>query len=168
MSDVTGRQKDLLAAALGLTKPAPDPQKLTAELQARDAALRQQTIENSVLRTASRYGANGAALADSKAFMDKVAALDPASAGFDDDLGMAIRSAVEAAPRFRAGEATAPHEARTTTQPTRSVGAQNGGGTAPRQWTIEDVKRSTPAQCAEALEAGLLLDLGAAPTKRRR
>jgi hypothetical protein len=38
----------------------------------------------------------------------------------------------------------------------------------PRQWTETDVDRATAAQVEAAMEAGLLVDLGFPPAKRRR
>jgi hypothetical protein len=175
MSDVfplTEQQREKLAVTLGLKQPVPDPQKLTAELQARDAALREQAIENAVLRNAGRYGGNGTALADSNAFMATVARLDPSAGSFGDDLGDAIKAAVESGSRFRAPGAIPLNEARTTAPPGRSVGEQGGGANGPRQWTVEDVDRLPHTregrqQLSDAIEAGLLVDLGVGPSRRR-
>ena len=38
----------------------------------------------------------------------------------------------------------------------------------PRQWTLADVEKSSPAELAEAMNAGLLSDLGYAPPRRKR
>jgi hypothetical protein len=37
-----------------------------------------------------------------------------------------------------------------------------------RQWSLDDVDRSTPAECAAAMKAGLLRDLGCSPHRPRR
>ena len=117
----------------------PDPRRLTTErdralaaVAQRDATIRDQQIEAAVLRNASRYGGNGAALADSASFMANVGKLDPASDSFADDLGDAIRGAVESGPRLGAGIPTA--------TPGRSGADYNATPAANRQWTVEDVR----------------------------
>ena len=155
MSDVD----DALAVALGVKQAPPDPRQLTAErdqalaaVAQRDAAIREHQLEAAVLRHAGRHGGNGAQLADSKTFMAKVAGLDPASDSFGDDLGDAIRGAVDSSPRFRAAGPAAPAA--------RPAGDREDTAAETRQWTIADVDAATPAQVAAALEAGLLADLG--------
>jgi hypothetical protein len=124
--------------------------------------------ENAVLRNAAQYGANGAALADSRAFMANVAKLDPASGSFGDDLGDAIKAAVESGPRFRAATTSVPNEPRTTAPPARSGADHSGAPAGKRQWTDADVDAATPAEVGAAIEAGLLRNLGFPPSKRRR
>jgi hypothetical protein len=170
------KQNDALAIALGFKQPPLDPRQVAAErekaaaaIAQRDAALREQAAENAVLRHAGRYGGNGTALADSKTFMSRVAKLDPSSATFTEDLGAEIRAAVESGPRFRTGDGRPANGSRTTAPPMGPGGASAGA----RQWTLDDVNRlprnrKGAAQLQEAIDAGLLQDLGHGPAKNRR
>lgn len=106
-----------LAKALGLqVDETPDPEKLAADLkQAREeiqsrvtqaqARERELTIELQLMRQAAKHGANPELLADSRTFMAKVAKLDPASDSFGDDLGDAIKAAVESNPAYKLAQA---------------------------------------------------------------
>jgi hypothetical protein len=159
-------QWDALQQALGLK---PDPQKLAAELgQARsaladrEARLREQAVENAVLRSAARYGASAAQLTDSKTFMDQVSRLDPSSVDFEDDLAAAIKGAAES-PRFRAPSAA---------QAGNGHPAAAGTTAGSRQWTEADVaalprNREGARRLQEAIDAGLLADLGHPPFRHR-
>ena len=100
---------------------------------------------------AARAGLDGDLLLDSRAFHDRVAALDPDEPGFRARVREMVASA--------AGTARAPAP--------DAAPAQDATA-APRQWTIEDVNRSTPAETTEAINAGLLRDLGYSPPRRRR
>ena len=109
------------------------------------AAFRQET---------ARLGVDGDTLLDSRSLFDQVTALDPDEPGF---AGRVREIAGEAAGR--------PGGAR----PAASPQQQNQ---APRQWTIEDVQRLPKTreggkQLEDAIEAGLLTDLGYSPTRRR-
>jgi hypothetical protein len=190
------KQMDALAIALGLKSgdEPPDPVKLAAELKAaqekaaaeisqRDAAIRTSQVELAVLRNAGRHGGNGDALLDSRSFMAKVNGLDPSADDFADQLGDAIKAAVESSPQYKA----------TAAPPAGGNGDGNGGGQKPpatparsggehttpggnRQWTIEDVRAvrtandpSTAAKLIdEAVNSGFLSELGYQPSKNRR
>lgn len=178
------KQMDALAIALGLKSgdEPPDPAKLAEELRAartqaeadiaqRDTSIRQSQVELAVLRNAGRYGGNGDALLDSRSFMGKVSGLDPAADSFGDDLAEAIKAAVEAGPRYKAAGNGA--------KPAPAVARSGGEHTTPggnRQWTVEDVRAvktaNDPVRAArlieEAVNNGLLVDLGYSPSKNRR
>ena len=103
-----------------------------------------------VRQEAARLGVDGDVLLDSKRLYDQVAALDPDEPGF---AGRVREMVGSAAGRVGGRPAAETHQDRRE---------------EPRQWTEADVDRATPAEVAEAQEAGLLIDLGYAPIKRRR
>ena len=164
-----------VARALGVKQDPPDPRQIAAQRDSalaavvqRDATIREQRLEAAVLRHAGRHGGNGAALADSASFMARVSKLDPESDSFADDLGDAIRDAAQSGPRFRAGTSTAQAAA----PPGRSGADYNATPAANRQWTLDDVNRLPNTaeggrKLDEAIEAGLLRDLGVGPSRRR-
>ncbi|WP_052432815.1 hypothetical protein [Streptacidiphilus carbonis] len=168
-----------LAVALGLAadEQPPDPAKLAADLQAaqeqartdlaqRDTAMRAQQVELAVLRNAAKHGGNGDALLDSRTFMTAVQGLDPASDDFAERLGEAIKTAVEGGTQFKApaAEPAAPKQPAVA----RSGGEFNGSPGGNRQWTLDDVTRASADEVVTAQNAGLLIDLGYAPQKKRR
>jgi len=153
---------------------------------------RELTVELQLLRQASRHGANPELLADSRSFMATLAGLDPSSEDFASDLGDAIKKAVEANPAYKitapggpaadgqnagggggAGSGSDGKKAagsKTTAPPARS-GSDSGHQAAPggnRQWTDEDVEKASPAELADAVDAGLLTGMGYHPRKKRR
>ena len=200
------RNKDL-AKALGLVgDEPPDPAQLGRDLEAARKATqdainasnsreRALVVENALLKQARRHGADPELLADSRSFMSTLGSLDPSSEDFGDDLGDAIKTAVERTPSFKvAAPATAGNGqdgggagdgagsgdsgngqrngrtgARTTAPPARSGTGEghNGAAAGNRQWTREDVGRASPAEVKEALDAGLLTGLGMNPKKKR-
>lgn len=89
---------------------------------------------------ASRIGADPEALLDSSDFYDKATALDPDARDYHSQVRALVTSAAPPPPEPE--------------------------GT--RQWTLDDVDRSTPAECAAAMKAGLLRDLGYSPHRPRR
>lgn len=94
-----------IGKALGLVsddEPA-DPAKLTEQLTAQTAAAKQAQIELAVYRASVETKADPAALLDSRAFLEKVATLDPADTTA---LATAITEAVTANPRLGAAPAT--------------------------------------------------------------
>jgi hypothetical protein len=176
----------------------PDPEKLAADLKAAQAQVqdattkaqareRELTIELQLMRQAAKHGANPELLADSKAFAAKVAKLDPTSDSFAEDLGDAIKAAVADNPAYKLTPPAAPaggtsgsggdgktaNGAKTTAPPARSGGEHNGAAGGNRQWTMADVDalpktREGGEALQEAIEAGLLQDLGYAPPRTRR
>jgi hypothetical protein len=121
--------------------------------------LNRRTAIAAVRQEAARLGVDGETLLDSKQLHGRLSGLDPDEPGFT---GRIREIVTEAAARLGGAPVPGPHQDRRQS-PQQQAAAQE----QPRQWTIDDVKRSTPAECAAALEAGLLLDLGAAPTRRR-
>ena len=117
---------------------------MTASLE----SLHRATVGVTVRMCAADTGLDPDALLDSRGFLTATDSLDPASPGFAGQVRSAALAAAEADPgRFRVSE------------PAPAV---------PRQWTLEDVEHAGPSEVAGAAEAGLLRDLGYAPSKRRR
>lgn len=88
-----------IGKALGLVaedEPA-DPARLTEQITAKDAEARQAKVELAVYRAAVASDADPAALLDSRAFLEKVAALDPTDSP---GIATAITEAVAANPRL--------------------------------------------------------------------
>ena len=114
--------------------------------------LNRRTAIATVHAEAARVGLDGDLLLDSKTFHDRVTALDPDEPGFRAQVREMVASA-----------------AGTAQQPTPDPAAAHPAASSePRQWTIEDVKKSTPTETIAAINAGLLRDLGYAPPRRRR
>lgn len=112
--------------------------------------LNRRTAVAAVRQEAARIGVDAEVLLDSQRFYSQLGGLDPDAPGFTTRIGEMVSSAAG-----RTAAAAAPMRQETQAED-------------PRQWTIEDVRRSTPAETAAAVEAGLLVDLGFAPAKRRR
>jgi hypothetical protein len=112
--------------------------------------LNKRTAVAAVHAEAARIGADGDALLDSATFFDRVTSLDPDSPGY--------RKQVQGMVAAAAGQATAPAQA---------APARPAAPAGPRQWTMEDVDRSTAGELAKAMNEGLLRDLGCAPPRRR-
>lgn len=102
---------DTVAQALGLKKDdtPPDPAVLQQSISEREtritsleADVRSKDVELAAWRSASRQGANTAALLDSRSFLAEVAKLDPASGDFTTQLDAAVKKALEANPSLRA------------------------------------------------------------------
>jgi pyruvate/2-oxoglutarate dehydrogenase complex dihydrolipoamide acyltransferase (E2) component len=114
--------------------------------------LNKRTVVAAVHAEAARIGADGDTLLDSATFFDRVTSLDPDSPGY--------RKQVQGMVAAAAGQATAPAQA---------APARPAAPAGPRQWTMDDVDRSTPEEMTAALKAGLLRDMGVgAPRKRGR
>lgn len=97
-----------IGGALGLdTGEAPDPAALTDQLNATQAEARQAKVEVAALRAAAKLGADADALLDSRAFITKVAGLDPAADDFATALEAAVTEAIAANPKLKAGQAPA-------------------------------------------------------------
>lgn len=150
-------QRELLtkvAEALGLpTGDAKqlDPAAVEAQLNAAKAATAAQHRENGVLRAASKLGADGDALLDSRAFLTTIAELDPTDTA---GINAAIAEAVKANSRYAVNSTAAPAA---PTPPARSTATSfEGAPGGQRQWTAEDVARATPTQVSKALGDGLL------------
>ncbi|MEV8353190.1 hypothetical protein ACFVTT_34015 [Streptomyces niveus] len=110
-----------MGRALGLIKDekdeAPDPAKLTAEIERSRTAHRETAVELAVYRGASKHGADPDALTDSRAFLSSIKDLDPGDEGFAKAVNAAIKAAVADNPKLKAaGQA-----------PARSSGDFSGG-----------------------------------------
>lgn len=120
-----------MGRALGLIKDdkdeAPDPAKLTAEIERTQRAHRETAVELAVYRGASKHGADPDALTDSRAFLKSIADLDPSDEGFAKAVQTAIKKAVDDNPKLKAGQA-----------PARSSGDFSGGtGSRPKDDSID-------------------------------
>lgn len=100
-----------LAKAAGIDLPGgpATPEDLAAQLQAaqadatgRDTALRDMAVRLAVFETAALHGANPGALTDSRAFLAKVADLDPKAEDFTTRIVEAAKTAAEANPTLKA------------------------------------------------------------------
>lgn len=99
---------DAVAAALnpdGAQQGGQDPAQLAAAVTERDTQLadldtqlRTAQVELAAYKAAGSEGARADRLLNSRAFLDSVAGLDPASPKFEQQLGAAITAAVEADP----------------------------------------------------------------------
>lgn len=161
------QQRELLAkvaAQLGLSDPAPDPAAITAKLEAAERASKASARELAVLRAATRLGANGDELLDSRQFAASIEGLDPAD---PEAITAAIKAALASNPGKYGAATGAPAAAATATgqqgaqQPAAAPQAStvsefNGSPGGQRQWTKADVDRATPAQVAKAMRDGLL------------
>jgi hypothetical protein len=140
--------RDAIAKALGL-KNDDDPVKAAqTAAEQRDAArleARSTRIENAVLRSANKNGADPESLTDSRSFMRALEGLDPAADDFADQVDSAIKKAVEANPNLKVG-----------TPAPRSGGPVGGGPAVPGQLTREDLKDMSSEQIEEARVAGRL------------
>ncbi|MBN8883476.1 MAG: hypothetical protein J0H73_14320 [Salana multivorans] len=113
-NDATAAQQqtlDTIATALGLKKDdgqAPTVESLTEQLTTATASTQQaQTdaraarVELAVYRAATGHSADPAALLDSRAFLAKLADLDPADADFQTKIDAAIKAAVDTNPKLK-------------------------------------------------------------------
>lgn len=124
---------DAVTKALNPNDPAAenDPAALAAAVAERDrllaehsAELRGARVELAVARAAADAGARGDRLLNSRSFLASVSGLDPADEGFEEQLGAAIKAAVDADPElYRAGPAA----------PSRAGAEFNGAPTGERK-----------------------------------
>jgi hypothetical protein len=117
--------------------------------------LNRRTAVSAVHAEADRIGVNAELLLDSQSFYQQVTSLDPDSP----DFRAQVRHMVAAAQ----GAST---QATTASTARLAQTAQPEG--EPRQWTMDDVEKSTPAETAAAMKAGLLTSLGCGPRRRNR
>ncbi|MFJ9816166.1 hypothetical protein ACIRU3_13035 [Streptomyces sp. NPDC101151] len=139
-ADEASAERDQLRAALDAVTKAlnpdgdeaeQDPAKLAAAVADRDkqlgdlsAQLRTAQVELAAYKAAGKEGARPDRLLNSRAFLDAVAKLDPASDTFDEHLLTAIKTAVDADPDlYRA----------TPAAPPRGGGEFNGAPTGDRK-----------------------------------
>jgi hypothetical protein len=79
-----------------------DPAELTQQLTAQQATARQAQTELAVYKAASKHGADADALLDSRAFLAKIAELDPSKTA---DIEKAIKDAVTDNPKLKTVQA---------------------------------------------------------------
>lgn len=94
-------QMDAIAKALGLKSDdtPPDPEALTAQVQAEQAKARESAVQLAVYRNAAANEANPDLLLDSASFLRSVSEVDPTDGAA---VSAAIKAAVEANPVFKA------------------------------------------------------------------
>lgn len=99
-ASMTEQEKAVAAAEkAGRTAAA---QELQAEIEKRDAKLRELTVRDAIRDRAEKHGAKATALLDSVSFRQKIADLDPSSKTFGANLDDAIKAAVKDNPTFAA------------------------------------------------------------------
>lgn len=94
-----------LGKALGLVKDgqaAPTADQLTAQVQASQADARTARVELAVHQRAATHQGDPAALLDSRAFLAKIADLDPTGEDFTTQVDNAIKAAVADNPKLKA------------------------------------------------------------------
>lgn len=159
--DTDEAQKKLLAevaAKLGIQTAdgQPDPARITAQLEAAQQQNKSAALEVAVLRAASRLGADGDALLDSRAFLAQLDGLDPAQ---PEGIAAAVKAAMSGG-RYAAGtQAATGTGTAAATAAASTAGTFDGSSGGNRQWTQADVDRATPAQVIEAMNKKLLVQL---------
>ncbi|EGE40782.1 hypothetical protein GTY83_07020 [Streptomyces sp. SID4928] len=151
-----------VATAFGLetdeAKP-PTPEELAKQLdEARGetkesrAQARQTQVELAVYKTAGKHGGDPDALLDSRSFANAISKLDPTAADFDEQVGKAVKTAVDSNKKL-AAKAPEPKEP----EPTPAGGApMDGAGGSKKQLGEADVARMTPKQINQAMTEGRL------------
>ncbi|MFD5940278.1 hypothetical protein [Streptomyces griseus] len=151
-----------VAKAFGLetdeAKP-PTPEELAKQLdEARGetkesrAQARQTQVELAVYKTAGKHGGDPDALLDSRNFANAISKLDPTAADFDEQVGKAVKTAVDSNKKL-AAKAPEPKEP----EPTPAGGApMDGAGGSKKQLGEADVARMTPKQINQAMAEGRL------------
>jgi hypothetical protein len=133
---------------------------VTATVDELAAQVRHHAVEAAVRRVAPELGADADRLMDSAAFFAATSTLDPDGPDFASQVVAAVKQAAERDSRFRTGSATS----------ARADPPAAPAGRGERQWTDEDVERSTPKELQAAIDKGLLADMmvGSKPRRHRR
>jgi hypothetical protein len=159
-ADDQAAMRKLFAEAAGVKldedKP-PTPEELAKQLEesrgetkaSRDET-RQMQVELAVYKTAGKHGGDPDALLDSRAFANAIAKLDPSAADFDENVGKAVKTAVEGNSKLGAKKPEP--------KPETPAGGADMGGTSggKRQLGAADVARMTPKQITQAVNEGRL------------
>lgn len=127
-----------IGKALGLVADddtPPDPAALTAEVEAGRAENRTLAVELAVYKSVTQHGGNAAALTDSRAFLAKVADLDPKAEDFTTKVIDAAKAAVTANPTLKA-----------TPQAGIASAIDHAGGSGEGAVTKEQFAAMTPAE----------------------
>ncbi|MEV4041431.1 hypothetical protein [Streptomyces sp. NPDC049744] len=153
-----------VAKAFGLEtdeeKP-PTPEQLAQQLEeaqtrtkASDDRARQTQVELAVYKTAGKHGGDPDALLDSRSFAKAIAKLDPNSDEFGEEVGKAIKAAVDGNSKLAA---KAPEPKPKDPEPIPAGGApMDGAAGGKRQYSKAEVDRMTPSQISKALTEGRL------------
>lgn len=99
---VMGLQADADAAESDQASTPPNPEQLTEKLQTTQREYRATQVELAVFRRAAEFDGDPDALLDSRAFLNKVRDLDPASPKFGENVAAAIGDAVASNPKLKA------------------------------------------------------------------
>ncbi|MGW0920092.1 hypothetical protein ACWD3J_13880 [Streptomyces sp. NPDC002755] len=150
-----------VASAFGIetdeAKP-PTPEELAQQLaeeqtrtKASDDRARQTAVELAVYKTAGQHGGDPDALLDSRSFANAIAKLDPTAADFGEQVGKAVKAAVDSNQKL-AAKVPEPKP-----EPTPAGGApMDGAPGGKRQLGAADVARMTPKQITQAVKEGRL------------
>ncbi|WP_405461660.1 hypothetical protein OG786_29440 [Streptomyces sp. NBC_00101] len=156
-ADFMKKMANLFGVETDEQKP-PTPEELAKQLaeeqtrtKASDDRARQTQVELAVYKTAGRHGGDPDALLDSKTFANAIAKLDPIADDFADQVGKAVKAAVDANSKLAA---KAPKQEQ---EPTPAGGAPMGGAAGgKRQLGKADVARMTPEEITKAVKEGRL------------
>jgi hypothetical protein len=171
------QQRQAMAKALGLVSDEPPTAEqlaeqlnaTKAERDAQEARARQTAVELAVFRAAAAAQVDGNALLDSRQFVGALDGLDPTDPAFNAKVTEAIAAASEANPRYKLAPPTPAVPPAPEPPAVPKSGAEFGAPPqGPRQWTEEDVSRATPAQLQNAINDGLLENLGFGPRRASR
>ena len=140
--------KILEAAGIKTAEEPLDAAKLTADLSAKDQALRALTVERALDKAARKNGADEDLLAAVLAHKGDLGKLDPTSEDFATQLDALVKSTVESNPKLKAVRATG------------ASGIELSGGTGEQgQITEQQLKTMSPEQIVAAQSKGLLRNL---------
>jgi hypothetical protein len=140
--------KILEAAGIKTAEEPLDPAKLTADLSAKDQAIRALKVERALDKAARKAGADEDLLDAVLTRKGALAELDPSSDDFAQQLDALVRAEVDANPKLKAVRATG------------ASGIELSGGTGEQgQITEQQLKTMNPDQIVEAQAKGLLRNL---------
>ncbi|PTU57195.1 hypothetical protein DBB34_05460 [Sphaerisporangium cinnabarinum] len=128
-----------LGKALGLVKDgdtAPTPEQLTEQATAARDEARVARVELAVYQRATAHQGDPAALLDSRAFLAKVADLDPTADDFGDKVDTAIKAAIDTNPKLKAAPV----------QASGPSSVDHAGGTGEGAVTTEQFAAMSPAE----------------------
>jgi hypothetical protein len=140
--------KILEAAGIKTAEEPLDPAKLTADLSAKDQAIRALKVERALDKAARKAGADEDLLDAVLTRKGALAELDPSSDDFAQQLDALVKAEVDANPKLKAVRATG------------ASGIELSGGTGEQgQITEQQLKTMTPEQIVQAQSKGLLRNL---------
>lgn len=163
------QQRQAFAKAMGFAPDEPPTaEQLTKQLadsQAERTAAadraRQVSVELAVFRAAAAQQVDGNALLDSRQFVAALDGLDPTAPDFNQRVTEAISTAAQQNARYQVAPPAPPAPVPPAPPSVPKSGAEfSAPPQGPRQWTDEDVSRATPRQLQDAINQGLLRDLG--------